>query len=161
MGHEFHCTKEAEQMSPMPKLFTFFLLLAGGSPPAAADDAAQLTALLNEFLTGASVNDAAAHERFWAADLVYTSSSGERIGKGDIMRELEAATDKDSDEPPTVYSAEDIRIQQYGDTAIVAFRLAGASPADPGAHVALPQVKFYYNTGTFLQRDGVWRQWQQ
>ncbi|HLF30987.1 MAG TPA: DUF2785 domain-containing protein [Xanthomonadales bacterium] len=144
-------------MRPMPKLCACFLLLASGSLSAAADDAAQLTAMLSEFLAGASLNDAAAHERFWADDLIYTSSSGERIGKGDIMRELNAPADKDSDEPPTVYSAEDIRIQQYGDSAIVAFRLAGASLADPGAQVASPQVTFYYNTGTFLRRDGVWQ----
>src|SRR4029079_6570191 len=50
-----------------------------------ADDSAELTRLLREFLAGASRNDPAVHERFWADDLVYTGSSGRRIGKADIL----------------------------------------------------------------------------
>ncbi|HWW74504.1 MAG TPA: hypothetical protein VNZ44_03860, partial [Pyrinomonadaceae bacterium] len=68
-------------------LSAVFLLLfssAGGFAQAQAPDAAELTRLLNEFLAGAGRNDAAAHERFWAEDLVYTGSSGRRVGKADI-----------------------------------------------------------------------------
>ena len=57
---------------------TLLLTLLCG-PAFAADDDAQLRLLLNEFLAGASVNDVAMHERFWAEDLVYTSSGGERF----------------------------------------------------------------------------------
>ena len=39
----------------------------------AGSDEEVLTGMLNEFLAGASINDAAAHDRFWAEDLVYTS----------------------------------------------------------------------------------------
>jgi putative cell wall-binding protein len=42
----------------------------------AAPDGAELTKLLNEFLAGASRNDAAVHDRFWADDLIYTRSTG-------------------------------------------------------------------------------------
>ena len=49
------------------------------------------------------------------------------------------------------YSAEDIRIQQYGHMAIVAFRLVGRRAAAPVA------VDHYLNTGTFLRRNGEWR----
>jgi len=125
------------------------LLLAAGSP-VQASNTVELTAILHEFLAGASQNDAAAHDRFWAEELVYTSSAGERRGKVEIMHALSEAPDPAA-EPTTVYSAEDIRIQQYGETAVVAFRLIGTAQDDSGA------VAEYFNTGTFLKRDGVWQ----
>ncbi|MFL6583503.1 MAG: nuclear transport factor 2 family protein [Chthoniobacterales bacterium] len=123
-----------------------------------APDAAELTKLLNDFLAGASRNDIAAHERFWADDLIYTGSSGRRIGKADILRDVreEAAAPK-TKEPETIFSAEEIRIQQYGTTAIVAFRLVGKTEKN-GAR----ETKYYLNSGTFLKRDGKWQvvNWQ-
>ena len=56
-----------------------------------------------------------------------------------------------SGEPPVTYSAEDVRIQQYGDTAIVAFRLVGKAAGDN------PEAQYFLNTGTFLKRNGEWR----
>ncbi len=122
-----------------------------------APDAAELTKLLNEFLAGASRNDPAMHDRFWAEDLIYTRSAGRRISKADIMRDLKAAPAPKPDDPKTVYTAEDIRIQQYGDTAIVAFRLVGTTEID-GAK----QVQNLLNSGTFLKRNGKWQvvNWQ-
>ena len=141
----------------MPRLLLtalLFLLLA--SPlrvQAAAPDAPELTKLLENFLAGASRNDAAVHDRFWADDLIYTGSSGRRKGKADIMREVrEEGAPKPGDEK-TIFTAEDIRIQQYGDTAIVAFRLVGTTEKKDGAK----EVKHYLNTGTFLKRDGKWQ----
>src|SRR5215813_1397120 len=93
-------------------------------------DSAELTRLLKEFLAGASRNDAAVHDRFWADDLIYTGSSGRRIGKQDIMRDTRSAPARKPGDPATTYSAEDIRIQQYGTTAIVAFRLIGTTERD-------------------------------
>ncbi len=87
--------------------------------PKDAPDSKELTALLNNFLAGASRNDAAVHDRFWADDLIYTRSAGKRVGKAEIMANVKPQPN----EPETTYSAEDIRIQQYGTTAIVAFRL--------------------------------------
>jgi len=146
--------------------------LVNGNVAMAGDDAAELTRMLNEFLAGASIDDAAAHDRFWAEDLIYTSSSGERFGKADIMggfsapakansAEVDEAEADKAEEATTVYTAEDIRIQQYGDSAIVAFKLV-ARPAAPGgnngaAPAAEPEVLYYYNTGTFLRRNGVWQ----
>jgi ketosteroid isomerase-like protein len=118
-----------------------------------AEDAPELTKLLKDFLAGASRNDAAMHDRFWADDLIYTSALGRRKGKADIMRELraEASTPAPKDETAT-YTAEDIRIQQYGTTALVAFRLvATLKKADK------TEIANYLNTGTFLKRDGKWQ----
>jgi hypothetical protein len=57
------------------------LLIAAGAFAQTAPDAAELTKLLNDFLAGASRNDPAAHERFWADDLIYTRSAGRRVNK--------------------------------------------------------------------------------
>jgi ketosteroid isomerase-like protein len=122
-----------------------------------APDAAELTTLLKRFLDGASRNDSAMHDRFWADDLIYTTSSGRRKGKADIMRDLRSAPAPKPEEPITTFTAEDIRIQQYGTTAIVAFRLVGTSKKDGKTEVAN-----YLNTGTFLKRNGKWQvvSWQ-
>lgn len=117
-----------------------------------APDAAELTKLLNEFLAGASRNDAAMHDRFWAEDLIYTRSSGQRVSKADIMRDLRSATPPRTTNPPAIYSAEDVRIQQYGNTAIVAFRLVITTEKDGKA-----QVANNLNTGTFVKRNGKWQ----
>lgn len=122
-----------------------------------APDGAELTALLKSFLDGASRNDAAMHDRFWADDLIYTTSAGRRKGKADIMRDLRSAPAPKPEEPATVFTAEDIRIQQYGTAAIVAFRLVGTSKKEGKV-----EVSNFLNTGTFLKRDGKWQvvSWQ-
>lgn len=135
-------------------LLTAMLLLslATGLSAQAAPDAPELTKLLQDFLAGAGRNDAAMHERFWSDDLIYTASAGRRIGKADIMKDVrEEGPSKPGDET-TVFTAEDIRIQQYGDTAIVAFRLVGTTDK-----AGKRTVNNYLNTGTFLKRDGKWQ----
>ena len=133
------------------------LLLASTALAQTAPDAAELTKLLNEFLAGASRNDPAVHERFWADDLIYTRSAGRRVSKADILRDLRNAPPPKPDDPKTVYTAEDVRIQQYGDTAIVAFRLVATTDADGVKH-----VQNLLNSGTFVKRDGKWQvvNWQ-
>jgi len=127
--------------------------LCAETPP----DAAELTKLVKDFLDGASRNDAAMHDRFWAEDLIYTGSSGRRIGKADIMRDQRSAAAPGPAAPSTSYTAEDIRIQQYGNTAIVAFRLVGTTKRDNKTEIAN-----FLNTGTFLKRNGKWQavSWQ-
>ena len=124
----------------------------------AAPDAAKLTTLLTEFLAGAGRNDAAVHERFWADDLIYTRSTGVRTNKQEIMKGLKSP-------PPartgaavelsavTVYTAEDIQIHQYGDTAVVAFRLVITTTKSDGTKT----VGNNLNTGTFVKRKGIWQ----
>jgi ketosteroid isomerase-like protein len=131
-----------------------FLCLATALAAQTAPDAADLTKLLQDFLAGASKNDIAMHDRFWADELVYTSALGRRKSKADIMRELKAestATPKPED-GSAVYTAEDIRIQQYGETAVVAFRLVATTDK-----AGTKTVANYFNTGTFLKRNGKWQ----
>lgn len=136
---------------PLLSFFILFLLstcLQAQTSP----DAAELTKLLNNFLAGAGRNDANIHDNFWANDLVYTGAAGRRVSKADIMTDLRKAPAAPASGPPTVYSAEEIRIQQYGDTAIVAFRLV--STVERGKKT---EVSKYFNTGTFLRRNGKWQ----
>ena len=127
------------------------------APSPAAPDAAELTRLLHQFLKGASDNDLAAHQSFWADDLIYTSSSGRRMGKADIIRDVTAEGPAKAGEETTVFTAEDIRIQQYDTTAIVAFRLVGTTSKGDKK-----ETSEYLNSGTFLKRDGRWQvvNWQ-
>jgi len=130
------------------------IMLVG--PMALASDVDDLAAMLHEFLAGASVGDVSAHDKFWSDDLIYTSSSGTRTDKAQIMASMTPADESDgtSDDagPGTVYSAEDIQVDLYGSTAIVAFKLVGTPQGDSADAIA-----YYFNTGTFLKREGVWK----
>ena len=117
-----------------------------------AKNAPELTRLLNEFLAGASVNDPAVHDRFWADDLIYTRSAGVRTNKAELMKGVRNATAPKPDDAKTVYTAEDIQIHQYGDVAVVAFRLVAATTKN-----GTTEVSNYLNTGTFVKRGGRWQ----
>ncbi len=114
---------------------------------------AELTALLQYFLENSGTE--AAHAKFWADDLVYTSSNGTRFGKSDIMEGFAAEGADDGEAPSTVYSGEDVNVQVFGTTAVVTFRLVG-TPDDAS------EISQYYNSGTFLKRQGIWQavSWQ-
>ena len=126
---------------------TIFLIALLVAPSAFAGDVEDLSAQLHEFL--ATVSEKNTHDRFWAEDLIYTSSSGTRFDKATIMKGFEDAGDTDSGDG-TAYTAEEVQVNVYGDTAIVAFKLI-ATPADESA------VQNYFNTGTFVRRDGAWK----
>jgi hypothetical protein len=117
-------------------------------PVWAQDDETTLTDMLQEFL--ANSGKEAAHDKFWADDLVYSSSAGLRFGKAEIMQGFSGADDSSVEPPPIAYRGEDVDVRLYGDMAVVAFKLVGV-PADGS------RTLFYYNTGTFLKRDGVWK----
>jgi ketosteroid isomerase-like protein len=122
-----------------------------------APDAADLSKLLNDFLAGASRNDVQMHDRFWADDLIYTRSAGRRVTKAEVMRDVQSAPAPKPSDPKTFYTAEDIRIQQYGTTAIVAFRLVVTTQREGST-----QILNLLNSGTFLKREGKWQvvNWQ-
>ena len=135
----------------MKKSVRAFLLAAALviAPIAAAEDEEILKAMLHDFLANSAT--AEAHEKFWADDLVYSSSAGLRFGKADIMQGFEAGDDEAASEPPAVvYSGKDVDVRLYDDMAIVAFKLVG-TPSDGSDNL------YYYNTGTFVKRDGEWR----
>jgi len=119
---------------------------------AVASDVEELTSMLQDFLANSGTE--AAHEHFWDDNLVYSSSAGLRFGKADIMSGFDSDSTEESDTPPeVVYSGEEVDVRLYGDTAIVAFKLVG-TPTDEDSAT---DVMYYYNTGTFLKRGGVWK----
>jgi len=113
----------------------------------APDTTQTLTALLDDFLAGASINDRAAHDRFWADELIYTSSSGARFGKAAILSGLESGTP--DEEPLPQYSASQVQVQDFGELAVVTFRLL--------AHLDGELTDQYFNTGVFRFSEAGWR----
>ena len=116
-------------------------------------DRAELERLLNEFLVGAGRNDAAVHDRFWADDLIYTRSAGARIGKAELMKGVRSAPPRKDGDPVTVYGSEDLRINLYGDAAVVAFKLVGTTTKSDGSR----EILEFLNTGMFVKRKGIWQ----
>jgi hypothetical protein len=141
-------------MKIMFRLASLWWLAIFFGGPAIASDSDDLTALLENFL--ATSDEETSHASIWADDLIYTSSDGLRFGKAEIMAGFEgsdADTASAEDAPPIVYSGEEVDIRIFGDTAIVAFKLVG-TPTDKAVD---GDVLYYFNTGTFLKRDGVWK----
>jgi ketosteroid isomerase-like protein len=137
-------------------LFVLTLLLSGvlsADAQNAAPDAPELTRMLNDFLAGASRNDVAAHDRFWAEDLIYTRGAGVRIGKDELMKGVRSSTPvKAGEQPSALFSAEDVRIQQFGNVAVVAYRLVGKTEKDGKTVIAK-----FLNTDVFVKRDSRWQ----
>jgi ketosteroid isomerase-like protein len=129
------------------------LILVFTAPACCQDAAAELTGLLNEFLAGAGRNDVEVHDKFWGDDLIYTRSAGSRTTKVELMKGVRAAPPPKTDSPATVFTAEDVQIRQYGNVAVVAFRLVATATAKDGAK----EISNFLNTGTFVKRNGRWQ----
>src|SRR5262249_22777741 len=106
-------------------------IAAHGANSSAERTRAEITAMLNSFLTPPAKNTAAGHERFWADDLVYTSSTGKVMSKADILKSIaedaKAGAGKTA-EPGPVFTAEDVLVRPYGDMAALTFRLVATDP---------------------------------
>jgi ketosteroid isomerase-like protein len=122
---------------------------AAAAAPAESPTTLQLTKLLREFLDAAGRSDRATFERFFADDVIYTRSSGIVVTKPEILKNIQVR----ANDGTSTFSAEDIKVHEYGDTAVVAFRLEGHT-VHPDKSV---ENSHYRNTGTFLKRDGRWQ----
>jgi hypothetical protein len=124
-------------------------LRADEARPAPAQTQAEVTALLREFL--AHVDESVMHDRFWAADLVYTGSGGGVKTKAEILKSFaDSKADPAKPKPITnTYDADDIVVRPYGDMAALTFRLIAHTPGG--------KTEYYRNSGTFLRRDGRWQ----
>jgi ketosteroid isomerase-like protein len=120
--------------------------------PAESATARELTAMVAQFLHDAARGNPAGFDSFFADDVIYTRSSGVVITKADIMKSL--GTRGPVLESTTTYSAEDVTAHEYGDTAIVNFRLVSHTENSAGKP---PSNAYYRNTGTFLKRNGRWQ----
>jgi hypothetical protein len=133
----------------MTKMLTSAVFLFLQLAVSAQDEAQVLDALVREFLNNTESKEM--HDRFWADDLTYTSSSGTRFGKAFIMAGFEKNAESESSPK---YHAEDMEIKLFDDIAIVAFKLI--SNSNDGGQ------KSYLNSGTFQKRAGQWKavNWQ-
>ena len=127
---------------------------AGATANATAGAEAQLRAQLAAFVEGAAANDAAVHDAFWAEELVYTSSSGTRFGKAELMAGVHASGPADPADVEASYGTRDVIVRLVGELGLLDFTLV-AFEAD-GAE------QLYLNSGTFVWRDGRWQavNWQ-
>lgn len=135
------------------------LLLALSSTVAARAQSGEREMLLNfltRFLDAAAHNDPEAHERFWADDLVYTGADGYRYGKTEIMENVSAEGRQAISNDTPIYSAEDLKVRVFGDTAVLNFILVES--LDIGETV----IGRYLNSCTLVKRDGRWQavNWQ-
>ena len=129
------------------------VLVAALHPVSARPTAAQeLTVLLHEFMDAAGRGERAVFDKFFADDVIYTRATGAVITKADIMASLQKGASPANGEK-TSYSASDITVHEYGEMAIVAFRLEGRTEGSDGKVV----MAHYRNTGTFLRRAGHWQ----
>lgn len=142
-------------------LFTSLLVFCSLNCFAQQDEHADkqtINSLLNSFLANEISDDLINHDRFWADDLVYTSSSGTRFDKAFIIDGIktdlakEKTSPKKDDVTAPTYWAEETDIRLYGTTAIVAFKLMATWQESN-----VKQNQSYYNTGTLLKRDGKWQ----
>lgn len=136
-------------MKKLISILLFHVLLIPGLLAQQTNETENLKNLLYEFLQGASENDTAIHKRFWADNLIYTSSNGERVTKQTILDGLDG-NNQNADIPK--YHAEETQIQLFDDMAVVAFKLVAVTPGASGEE----RMEFY-NTGTFQKRDGQWK----
>ncbi len=137
------------QVNIVGRLIVAILLMSGVAAVNAADSD-DVEAMLHKFLAAADLESA--HATFWAEDLIYTSSDGSRFGKAEIMVGFDSAQGSD-EAPAMVYSGEEVTIRVFEDTAVATFKLVG-TPTDKSTDEV---VLYYFNTGTFLKRDGVWQ----
>ena len=73
-------------------------------------------------------NDIATHDRFWADDLIYTSSSGSRMGKADILRSVrQEGPHQSRATKPRFLAPKTFVSSNTATTAIIAFRLVGTT----------------------------------
>jgi hypothetical protein len=137
----------------LPSLVATIAAYGGdANPPDAERTRTEIATMLTTFLTPTVNNTAAGHERFWADDLVYTSSAGKVMSKADIVQsyaEKPKAEPGKQAEPGPVFTAEDILVRPYGDMAALTFRLVEHDPDG--------KVSYFRNSGTFLLRHGKWQ----
>ncbi len=134
-------------LNVLPLLLALALFATGDA--GAETDQQALTNLLDDFLHGASVNDAEMHDRFWAEDLIYTSSNGTRFGKAEIMAGLVDDSDPAGSDEMSRYSAEAVTVRVFDDTAVITFELV--------AEHAKGESERFLNSGVFRRGEMGWQ----
>ena len=132
------------------------LLLTFAMINLAASDAVSLTKTLNDFLAGATVNDHKIHDNFWAEELVYTSSSGTRYGKQELMANVKQSNKVTIELAPVIYSAEAVKLTPLGTNMVLTFTLVATDTKTQQV------TQRYLNSGVMVWRNNRWQavNWQ-
>jgi ketosteroid isomerase-like protein len=105
--------------------------------------------MLRDFLAAVAHGDKKVFEKFFADDVIYTSSTGVMMDKSEVMRTIGAHAENGS---KATYRAEDITVHPYESTVVVNFRMVMDDENDGQC-----QTAYFRNTGTFLKRNGEWQ----
>lgn len=135
----------------MLRLVSLTFMMVVLSFNAAATERTSVTATIDHFMHGASINDARIHDDFWAEELTYTSSSGERFGKAELMADM---TDAVVLEPPLEqwYTAENYEVKALTDDLVVVnFTLVLHDRESNSVQ------QTYLNSGVMIWRDDRWQ----
>ena len=114
----------------------------------AASSDQELIGVVQDFLKNVPANKRETYDRFFADDVIYTRNSGQVVTKKDI---LAGAGNPAEERAQATFSGEDFTVHQYGEMAVVNFKLV-MHPNDAAA-----ATRSFRNTGTFLKRNGQWQ----
>lgn len=106
-------------------------------------------ALVQAFLKNVPENRRSTFDDFFADDVLYTRGTGKLITKKDILADSGNAT---APRANATYSGEDFTVHQYGDMAVVNFRLVMHATENEK-----PVTRMFRNTGTFMRRNATWQ----
>jgi ketosteroid isomerase-like protein len=109
----------------------------------------ELIALIQDFLKNVPANKRETYDRFFADDVIYTRNNGQVVTKKDILADTGNPSVPRAN---ATFTGEDFTVHQYGDMAVVNFRLVMR-----GTENAEPVTRSFRNTGTFARRSGVWQ----
>lgn len=134
------------------RLFMMILVvlfgLSGSSLVKAGED--EILMVVDKFLQGASVGDPEIHDRFWAEDLIYTSSNGTRFGKAELMAGMEGQEPTPADDVSVWYHADDFHVNYIEHVAIANFTLVARNEVTG-------EEERFLNSGVFVLRDMRWQ----
>jgi ketosteroid isomerase-like protein len=109
----------------------------------------ELIILIQDFLKNVPANERSTYDRFFADDVIYTRNSGQVVTKKDILADTGNPTVRRAN---ATFDGEDFTVHQYGDLAVVNFRLVMH-----GAENGQAVTRSFRNTGTFAKRNGQWQ----
>jgi len=105
--------------------------------------------LLRDFLAAVAQGDKKVFEKFFADDVIYTSSTGVTMDKSEVMKTIGSHAENGS---KATYRAEDITVHPYESMVVVNFRMVMDDEND-----GRRETTCFRNTGTFLKRNGEWQ----
>ena len=108
----------------------------------------ELIALIQDFLKNVPANQRSTFDRFFADDVIYTRNSGQVVTKKEILADAGNPTVPRAN---ATFTGEDFTVHQYGDMAVVNFKLV-MHPNDLNT-----ATRSFRNTGTFVRRNGQWQ----